>query len=224
MNLFGELEELAREMEEADCGVSCRTAYSATPTSRLLRRPVLVLDGEYRDESGESYGVLRGDLYQGAQFPMSRDQVEEVFALLLQAVCRRCPGVRGISRSPVKGDSLGSVASCQIRLDLAGDFHRFMINGRAYEAAFVSVDLEQDREEAYPIGETAASLAWPANQKYRGVITGCDLGEAEVLPVFTLEWEGYRYQNCSWVRLQYGSSGIAQKAEFVAGSREQTGG
>lgn len=221
MNLFETLDEIVKDLKEAGCQAECRTAYSAALSSHLLETPVLVLDAEYREAAGETGGVIFGDLYQPPQAAARGRDAEEIFALLLQIVCRRLPGVTGISRNIVKASGRATVSRCQISLNLAGAFHGFQINGTAMKAASVSVTLEQERREIYPIGETRAAWAVPAKQRYRGVITGCNLGEAEVLPVFSLEWGDYRYEDCCWTCLRYGSSGMVQKAEFTAGRREK---
>lgn len=205
--LDGLIEALNKAVQGADFYRACGG------DQRAFKRPVVFLGAQRAETQGEAETVLTAELYNPADGKLREAEriMEETFAFLAQ----RLQNITAVLREPPKKDQNAVVLRGRVTLR---EGTPFTIDGTALTAQAISAAYGAQTREVFSVGSSAPAAVIPTGGVFRVKITG-GAGLSGEEKNFSLEFGGYRYENCHWVSFAKSGSSPLSTGEFVSRKR-----
>ena len=217
MDIYEKIAGLISFLRERINEAEFMTAYDCVEVSRSIDTPVVTVNGEYRETEETTEGVLSVNMFVPTHRSIA--EAEVIFAKIWLRIKEYLPQFKALSRKPISVQNNMAVIGCSATFYPESGC-TFAINSTAYHGARLNLYRNSEVFEVRPIASTE-SFTIERTCGYVGEIFVCDLGEADVLRSFTLEYGGYKYFNCTWQKLSYGITDTVRKAVFTASTREK---
>ena len=217
MDIYEKISGLINFLKERINEADFMTAYDCVEVSRSIEVPVVTVNGEYRETEESTEGVLSVNMF--VPIHCSIAEAEVIFAKIWLRIKEYLPQLKALSRKPIGVQNNMAVIGCSATFYPESGC-TFVIDGTAYHGARLNLYRNAEVFEVRPIA-SAQSYTIERTRGYVGEILACDLGVADVLRSFTLEYGGYKYSNCTWQKLSYGITDTVRKAVFTASNREK---
>lgn len=201
-------------------GFDVSFAFDERDVSGIYLKPLIVLDGAYKEANGEKTANIRATFIADEAYDLSSEEVLEVIKFISDNVKLSFPSVISVSLGYNGFEVYGRFKSKVLEIKAAGEINNgtenAAVNGTGCIVQSFSLEKERESRAFWQMCKSEPVSYIKEKERTCGIIKNCSLAPEYLDDEFDFTYKGRKYNCCNLIYVK--GENFIREAKFYVGS------